>query len=81
MAAARECDVDFVGFAWVFEGREEPADHIQEFNLTQNQLSTNMYNRLISLTTGTAFQIVESVMGLRHGVCLICSTTPRRMRG
>ena len=43
------------------EHLEEPIDHIQAYTLKQNQLSTNMYNRLIGLTTGTAFQIVESV--------------------
>ena len=58
MGNVRERDVDFVG---AFEGREDPIDHIHEYTLTQNQLSTNMYNRLISCTTGTAFQIVESV--------------------
>lgn len=61
MAPVRECDVDFGDFVWEFEGREEPTDHIRKFNLTQNQFSTNMYKRLIALTTGTAFQIMESV--------------------
>ena len=32
MAAVRECDVDFVDFAWAFEGREELVDHISELN-------------------------------------------------
>ena len=61
LGAVRECDVDFADFVGASEGREDPIDHIHEFNLTQNQLSTNMYNRLLSFTTGTAFQIVESV--------------------
>ena len=61
IAAVRECDVDLAEFTWAFEGREEPIDHIHEFTPTQNQLSTNMHNRLISLTTGTAFQSVESI--------------------
>ena len=59
--AVRECDVDFADMVEGFEKFEEPIDHIQAYTLTQNQLSTNMYNRLIGLTTGTAFQIVESV--------------------
>ena len=61
MAAVRECDVDFADFTWAFEQREEPVDHILEFNPTQAQLAVNLHNRLIAATTGTAFQIVESV--------------------
>ena len=61
MAAVRECDVDFADFVWTFESWTDPVDHIQHYNPTQIQLSTNMFSRLISLTTGTAFQIVESV--------------------
>ena len=61
LGAVRECDVDFCDYVETFEGREEQIDHILEYTPTHNQLSTNMYNRLISFTTGTAFQIVESV--------------------
>jgi len=59
--AVRECDVDFADFVETFDNHEEPIDHIHSYDPTQNQLSTNMYNRLIGFTTGTAFQIVESV--------------------
>ena len=71
MGVVRECDVDFADFVGAFEGREDTIDHIHEHTLTQNQLSTNMYNHLISFTTGTAFQIVEKTfpvsMGLKRG--------------
>ena len=55
MSAARECHVDFADFVWTFESLTDPVDHIQHYSPTQNQLSTDMFNRLISLTTGTAF--------------------------
>ena len=59
--AVRECDVDFADMVEAFEPLEEPIDHIAAFSVTQNQLSTSLYNRLISFTTGMALQIVESV--------------------
>ena len=61
LGAVRGCDVDFADFVETFDNREDPIDHISSHNPSQNQLSTNMYNRLIGFTTGTAFQIVESV--------------------
>ena len=61
MFAAWECDADFADFVWTFESWTDPVDHILNYNPIQNQLATNMFNRLIPLTTGTALQIVESV--------------------
>ena len=54
--AVREGDVDFADFVETFDNREEPIDHITNYNPAQNQLSTKMYNRLIAYTTGTAFR-------------------------
>ena len=59
--AVRECDVGWADMVETLEALEDTIDHITAYNLTQNQLSTDLYNRLISLTTGVAFQIVESV--------------------
>ena len=59
--AVRECDVDWADMVETLEKLEDPIDHITAYNVTQNQLSTNLYNRLISYTSGVAFQIVESV--------------------
>ena len=67
MAAVRECDVDFANFTWAYEQREKTVDHIHDFNPTQSQLAVNLHSRLIAATTGTAFQIVESV-GRYNGV-------------
>ena len=53
--------MDFADFVETFDNREEPICHITDYNPGQNQLATNMYNRLIAYTIGTAFQIVESV--------------------
>lgn len=61
MAAVRECDVGVAKITTAFERRGGPIDHIHEFNPPQCQLAINLHNRLSSLTTGTAFQIVESV--------------------
>ena len=57
----RECDADFADMVETFELLEEAIDHINAYTPIQNQLSTNLYNRLIAFTTGTAFHIVESV--------------------
>jgi len=59
--AVRECDVDWADMVEGLEKLDEPIDNVHAYNITQNQLSTNLYNRLIDFTTGTAFQIVESV--------------------
>ena len=61
LGAVRECDVAFADFVETFDTCEDPIDHISSYTPTQNLLSTTMYNRLIGFTTGTAFQIVESV--------------------
>ena len=59
--AVRECDVGFADMVEGFELLEVPIDHLHDYNPTHCQLSTNLYNRLISYTTGMAFQSVESV--------------------
>ena len=59
--ALRECDVDWAEMVETLETMDEPIDNIRDYTPIQNQLSTNLYNRLIAFTTGTAFQIVESV--------------------
>ena len=58
LGAIRKCDVDFADFVETFERHEDPIDHIESYNPAQNQIFTNMYNRLISFTPGAAFQIV-----------------------
>lgn len=59
--AVRECDVGWADMVQGLEKRVDPIDHILDYDPTQCQLSTNMYNRLIAVTTGLALQIVESV--------------------
>ena len=59
--AVRECDVGWADMVEALEKQEDPIDRISAYNPAQDQLSTNLYNRLIAFTTGTAFQIVESV--------------------
>ena len=61
MNAVRECDVDWADMVEGLEKQPDPIDHILHCTVIQNQLSTNMYNRLIAVTTGVAFQNVESV--------------------
>ena len=65
--AVRECDVDWAVMVETLEKLDDPIDHIHVYTPTQCQLSTNLYNRLISYTTGTAFQIVESVQNHNGG--------------
>ena len=70
--AVRDCDDTFADLIEGYEKSETPLDHLLAYNPTQGQQSTNLYNRLIGHTTGTAFQTVESVPdhdGARHGVC------------
>ena len=57
--AVRECDVDWADMVEALEKLEEPICHLNDYAPIQNQLSTNL-NRLISFTTGVAFQIVDS---------------------
>ena len=59
--AVRECDVDWADMVEALEKLEEPICNLKDYTPVQNQLSTNLYNRLIAYTTGVAFQIVESV--------------------
>ena len=59
MAAVRECDTSFADYVWGHEKLEEEVN-IMTMDPTQTQLATNLHNRLISCTTGSAFQIVEN---------------------
>ena len=65
--AVRECDVGWADMVESLEKLDEPIDALLSYTPTQNQLSTNLYNRLIALTTGVAFQIVESVVDHNGG--------------
>ena len=59
--SVRECDVGWADLVEGLENRVDPIDHLHDYDPTQCQLSTNMYNRLIAVTTGVAFQIVDGV--------------------
>ena len=62
MTCVRECDTSFADFIW---GLEKRADEICLLTLdpTQSQLAAALYSRLISVTTGEAFRIVEMTRG------------------
>ena len=59
MAVVRACDISFADYVWGHE-KLEPEVDIMDVDPTQTQLAVNLHNRLISCTSGTAFQIVEN---------------------
>ena len=62
LAAVRECDTSFADYVRGHEKLEEEVN-IMTMDPTQIQLAVNLHNRLISCTTGSAFQIVENTAG------------------
>ena len=58
----RKCDTSFADFIW---GLEKRADEICFLSLdpTQSQLAAALYSRLISVTTGEAFRMVDMTEG------------------
>ena len=76
----RECDTSFADYIW---GIEKRTDEICLLTMdpTQSQLAAALYSRLISVTTGEAFRMVEMAKG--NGVeawrLLTSATTLRRM--
>ena len=62
MASVRECDTSFADYVWAHEKLGEEVN-IMTMDPTQTQLATNLHNRLISCTIGSAFKIVESTAG------------------
>ena len=61
--AVRECDDSFADLIEGYEEHDGPLDSLHAYNPTQGQQSTNLYNRLIGHTTGTA------TMAAKRGVC------------
>ena len=64
LTAVRECDTDFANYLWAVEKRDMPID--MELTPTYTQLSAVLYSRLIALSSGEAFSILQMHDG--HGV-------------
>ena len=58
-----ECDNHFGDYLSGLEKKETPVDAVEDLNLTQAQLSATLFNRLQSVTTGTANAMVMSAKG------------------
>jgi hypothetical protein len=61
--AVAECDVAFAATIAKMEKQDKPIDPMSDLTVTQNQLSAVLFNRLQSVTTGTANTMVLSAEG------------------
>ena len=67
VSSIRECDVAFADHLWGIEKRQGSEDDvdidIMPLDMTQTQLAGALSSRLIDVTTGEAFRIVEVNIG------------------
>ena len=62
MSCVRECDTSFGDYLWGIEKRQDEIC-ILTLDPTQTQLAAALYSRLISVTSGEAFRMVEMTKG------------------
>ena len=62
MTCVRECDTSFGDYLWGIEKRQDEIC-ILTLDPTQTQLAAALYTRLISVTSGEAFRMVEMTKG------------------
>ena len=67
MSSIRECDATFADYLWGIEKRQGTEDDVEidilSLDPTQTQLAGALSSRLIDVTTGEAFRIVEMNIG------------------
>ena len=67
MSSVRECDASFADYLWGIEKRQGTEDDVEidilSLDPTQTQLAGALSSRLIDVTTGEAFRIVEMTIG------------------
>ena len=61
--AVAECDIAFAATMAKMEKQDKSVDPMSDLTVTQNQLSAVLFNRLQSVTTGTASTMVLSAEG------------------
>ena len=67
MSSIRECDATFADYLWAIEKRQGSDEDVEvdfvSLDLTQTQLAGALSSRLIDVTTGEVFRIVEMNIG------------------